>query len=556
MLAYLTVRNFALVSDLEMRFLGGLTVITGESGAGKSILLGALGLVLGQRLSKSQIKPGASECEVTAEFDIQGAPNALDLLYSQDLVDRDDPHRCVVRRIANRDGRSRAWINSTSVTLGELRELCTTMVAIHTQFAQQQLMQTEKQLRWFDDFLAKPDLVNQVATHFEEWRQAESDCESLRKQSEAVNSRRELLEYQVQELADFDPREDEFQQLDAKFKRLNQRQTLLATVSQIITSLEERGIPSIVQSKIDLERMEDSSTDLQSANQLLNSVDVELEESLNHLKRYHESLESIDEPIGQIAERLDQYHALARKHRVPSGELFEKKQNLQDELRRIESNDDLLKSTQKIVKIAHKTFLETAKCLSGERKLAIAPFIKSVTATLTDIGMKDAQFQLGFSESESEHGTESVEFLVSANPGYAPAPLKRVASGGEVSRISLALLAVVAARSKLPCLVLDEADVGVGGTSADEVGRMLRKLASHTQVLCVTHAPQVAALGDSHVRVTKSGDQEVTVRELTDQSRIEEIARMVGGREINDDSRKYASVLLSEAQASHQHAST
>lgn len=555
MLAYLIVRNFALVSDLEMRFLGGLTVITGESGAGKSILLGALGLVLGQRVSKSQIRPGASECEVVAEFSLESAPKARSLLDLHGLNDQDAPNRCLVRRLASADGRSRAWINSTPVTLAVLRELCSMLVAIHTQFAQQQLMHNDMQLQWFNDFVARTGLINEVALHYKHWQKAKTAFETLKKQIEETNARRELLEYQVEELRVFDLQENEFEELSTQFKRLNQRQTLLTSVSQAIAALEEQATPSVGQTRTEIERLDDDSADLKAASELLNSVDIELEEALSYLRRFRDTLEQSDVSMEFVADRLDQLHDLARKHHVPSLDLFEKTKSLREELSQLEAGDEALEHSQKNAKRQYDAYLESARKLSKVRQAAADPFAKAVVKTLADIGMKNAQFRLGFSNNVSENGLESVEYLVSANPGYECAPLKRVASGGEISRISLALLAVVAARSKLPCLVLDEADVGVGGVSADELGRMLKRLAAHTQIVCVTHAPQVAALGDAHVRVMKTQNQDISVCELKNQSRIEEIARMVGGRQVNDESRKYASVLLTEAQSANQQSS-
>ena len=548
MLAYLTVRNFALVADLELHFAGGLTVITGESGAGKSILLDALGLVLGQRASRAQIRPNSEACEVCAEFDVSHAPQAQDLLLTNGLGDKDDLSRCVVRRIASVDGRSRAWVNDTPVSLATLRELCGSMVAIHDQFAQQQLLGVTTQLSWFDDFVAQPQLVEKVKKSFRNWRARADEFETERERSNQARERRELLQYQVNELDAFQLQESEFEQLSSRYKRLNQTQSILAAVGQAIDALEEHHVPGIGRTRADLDRVDDHSPELDSARELLDGVEVGIDESVRQLRAYAESLADDEDSLDEVAVRLDQIHDLARKHRVLSADLFSKTRELRMELDALDEGENRLTELQKSVETAQEDFLENANELSRLRTRSATPFADAVISTLHDIGMRQATFEVTFFESEGEAGLERVDFAVSSNSRYEPGPLKTIASGGELSRISLAILVVVASNSKLPCLILDEADIGVGGTTADEVGRMLSRLAEHTQVVCVTHAPQVAALGGTHLRVLKTRDQDIAACELTGGDRVEELARMVGGHRINAESRKYASVLLREAQ--------
>ena len=548
MLAYLTVRNFALVADLELHFAGGLTVITGESGAGKSILLDALGLVLGQRASRTQIRPNSDECEVCAEFDISNAPQSQRLLISNGLDDKDESTRCVVRRIASVDGRSRAWVNDTPVSLATLRELCSSMVAIHDQFAQQQLLGVTTQLSWFDDFAAQPQIVEEVKASFRNWRVRADEYESERQRINNALERRELLQYQVEELDAFRLEESEFEQLSNRYKRLNQTQSILAAVGQAVAVLEENHIPGIGRTRTELDRVDDKSPELDSARELLDGVEVGVDESVRQLRAYADALAMDEDSLDEVAERLDQIHDLARKHRVPSTDLYSKALELHKELDALNESENQLTVLQESVKTALAEYRRCANELSELRSRAAKPFAKAVMTTLNDIGMKQATFKVAFVESEAETGHERVDFAVSANSRYEPGPLKAIASGGELSRISLAILVVVASNSKLPCLILDEADIGVGGTTADEVGRMLGRLAEHTQVVCVTHAPQVAALGDTHLRVLKTREQDIAACELTGEDRIEELARMVGGHRINAESRKYASVLLEEAQ--------
>ncbi|MCY4128396.1 MAG: DNA repair protein RecN [Gammaproteobacteria bacterium] len=552
MLAYLTVRNFALVANLELHFVDGLTVITGESGAGKSILLDALGLVLGQRASRSQIRPNSQECEVCAEFDLSNAPLSQQLLAANGLQDKDDANRCVVRRIASVDGRSRAWVNASPVSLGTLRELCSSMVAIHDQFAQQQLLGATTQLSWFDDFVAQPRLVETVKTSYREWRAHSDKYESERQRINEARERRELLQYQIEELDAFQLQEHEFEQLSTRYKRLNQTQSILAAVGQALDALEQNHNPGIGRTRSELDKVDDTSPELNSARELLDGVEVGIDESIRQLRVYSEALTTDEDSLDEVAARLDEIHDLARKHRVQSADLYTKAMELHEELNSLNEDENQLVKLRESVSTAREAYQACAKELTQLRTGSSKPFAASVIATLNEIGMRQAKFEVAFAKSEGETGLESVDFAVSANSRYDPGPLKAIASGGELSRISLAILVVVASNSKLPCLILDEADIGVGGTTADDVGRMLRRLAAHTQVVCVTHAPQVAALGDAHLRVLKTHEQDVAACELTGKDRVEEIARMVAGHRINEESRKYASVLLEEAQESNQ----
>ena len=552
MLAYLTVRNFALVANLELHFVDGLTVITGESGAGKSILLDALGLVLGQRASRAQIRPNSRECEVCAEFDLSNAPQSQELLTTNGLQDKDDSNRCVVRRIASVDGRSRAWVNASPVSLGTLRELCSSMVAIHDQFAQQQLLGATTQLSWFDDFVAQPRLVEKVKTSYRKWRTHSDKYESERQRINEARERRELLQYQIEELDAFQLQEHEFEQLSTRYKRLNQTQSILAAVGQALAALEENHNPGIGRTRSELDKVDDTSPELISARELLDGVEVGIDESIRQLRVYVEALTTDEDSLDEVAARLDQIHDLARKHRVQSANLYTKAIELHDELNSLNEDENQLVKLRESVSTAREAYQACAKELTQLRTGSAKPFAASGIATLNEIGMRQAKFEVAFAKSEGETGLENVDFAVSANSRYSPGPLNAIASGGELSRISLAILVVVASNSKLPCLILDEADIGVGGTTADDVGRMLRRLAAHTQVVCVTHAPQVAALGDAHVRVLKTHEQDVAACELTGKDRVEEIARMVAGHRINEESRKYASVLLEEAQESNQ----
>ncbi len=553
MLAYLTVRNFALVASLELRFVNGLTVITGESGAGKSILLDALALVLGQRASRNQIRPNANECDVTAEFELNQAPTTHELLASQNLQDTNEPNRCVVRRVVTRDGRSRAWVNGAPVSLNVLRQLCGSLIAIHDQFAQQQLLGSMSQLAWFDDFIAEPRLVALVRQKFQDWQAHTAALSEAQQRHETASERRELLQYQIKELDEFELQEHEFEELSVRFKRLNNRQAILATIAQVLESLTEVHAPGVSRARNDIDQLDDQGTELKTAKELVEGAEVGLEEAIHQLRGYFDSLSTEDISLEKISERLDGIHDLARKHRVQSIDLYTKSLKLREELSALDADESQLVSMKAAAHEASEAYHATAQKLSQKRLHATEPFAAQVIARLNEIGMHQAQFAVTLVEGQGEHGLERVNFIVSANSRYEPGPLKAIASGGELSRISLAILTVIANRSNLPCLVLDEADIGVSGTTADEIGRMLRRLASQSQVVCVTHAPQVAALGDAHLKVLKTPKEDIVACALSNGERVEEIARMVAGKEINAESRHYAATLLNDAhQTQHK----
>ena len=428
------------------------------------------------------------------------------------------------------------------------------MVASHGQFSQQQLMGSAVQLSWFDDFVGEETLTTQVRKQFREWRTLQHEYAEQKQKIEAAHERRELLEFQVAELDDFGLKENEFEELSSRFKRLSQTQSILASVNQVLEWLGDAGTSIVGKARNELARVDDKTPDLDTARELLSTADVSIEEALRSLRSYNEALTLDEGSLDLVSDRLDQFHDLARKHRVGSANLFAKAIALREELSDLEAGQSNLGDLEGVMKAAHASYLKSAQRLTKARNAAAKPFSVAVQKTLEQIGMKGARFEVAFSDTETEFGLESVEFLVSANSNYEPGPLRTIASGGELSRISLAILAVVASRSKLPCLVLDEADVGVGGTTADEVGRMLRRLATFSQVVCVTHAPQVAALGDSHLHVLKTDTQDVSACELADAARVEEIARMVGGQRVNAESRAYATVLLKEARESVKNA--
>lgn len=551
MLKALTVTDFALVQALDIGFEPGLTVITGESGTGKSILLGALGLVLGERASAEAVRPGAARADITAEFDLTGEDAARAFLEAQALADEDQPGRCLVRRVVNADGRSRAFLNGTPVTLQILRELCEQLVDIHGQDENQRLAHRDVQLGLLDDFGVDPEELRACRDAFRSWQKTRRQAAELEAALESGSDRAALLTYQLEELDVLALEPGEYERIESEHRRLSQAQDLRQTAAACLLALEEEEVSGRVIRA--LEGTDDDHPRLQGALEALRSASDLISDATRDLRAYDEALDLDPELLAGLDERLQQIHDLARKHRVAPAALAAHQETLRRELEAISTDRSELGALREAAAESRNRFLAHAAQVSEQRRQAAAEFAEAVSACMRTLGIRQGQLQLQFAAAESERGLETVEFHVQTNPKYPAGPLNRIASGGERARISLAIQVVAAERSKLPCLVLDEADVGVGGTTADVVGRLLRALAAHTQVICVTHAPQVAALGHHHLRVHKNADQDTQIDALAQDRRVEELARMLAGADITDKSRDYARTLLREADSAAVH---
>jgi DNA repair protein RecN (Recombination protein N) len=547
----LTIRDFALVQSLDIAFAEGLTVITGESGAGKSILLGALGLVLGERAATDTVRPGAARAEVSAEFDLTGHAQPRQLLESQALIDPDQPSRCLVRRAVGADGRSRAFVNGTPVNLTLLRALGESLVDIHGQHENQRIGQRPVQLALLDDFGVDATLRQQCRQSYRAWQHADQAAADLRERLAQRDDRATLLQYQLEELEALGLAPGEFEEIEAAHRRMAQAQLLRATVSQCLEALEEDS--TLGRAIRLLGSLDDDHERLANAIDVLRSADDLQADAVRDLRAYDESLELDPERLAELEARLSAVHELARKHRVAPEQLGNHLQSLREELAGISTDRSTLDALVDTAAAERQAYLHRAAELSRQRRAAGKEFAQAVSRCMNTLGIKGGKLSLAFFDHESEDGLEGVEFMVTTNPRYPAGPLGRIASGGERARISLAVQVVAAARSAMPCLVLDEADVGVGGTTADIVGRLLRGLAEHTQVICVTHAPQVAALGHQHLRVRKNERQDTLIDPLGADTRVEELARMLAGADITDKSRDYARTLLYEAQSSAVH---
>lgn len=545
MLKNLTVNNFALVDELDIHLGPGLTVITGESGAGKSILLGALSLVLGERAATDAIRPGTSRADVSAEFDLSRIPEARSYLTEHALDDPDQPARALVRRVVNTDGRSRAFLNGSPVTLSVLRGLTKSLVDIHGQDDNQRLADPNVQRSLLDAYGVDDLELEACRNAFHAWREAAA--EHARRQSDAKSreDRASLITYQLEELDTAAPEPGEFEVVGETHKRLSQSQHLKDVVAEALTLMETTD--ALDQARSNLERLDDDHPDLNAARETLLTVADLRSDAIRDLRSFEDSLSFDPESLKALEGRLEQLHDLARKHRVEPHTLPELIERLRAELDAIDTDRTSLEALAREAELQEADYRKHAERLTGQRQAAAEGFCQAVTGHMNTLGITDGALALQFLPRESEYGAESVEYQCITNPKYPAAPLATIASGGERARISLAIQIVAAERTQLPCLILDEADVGVGGTTADVVGRLLRALATHTQVICVTHAPQIAALGATHLKVHKDSEQDTRITPIAAGERIDELARMLAGARIGDESRDYARILLEEA---------
>ncbi len=556
MLTHIQINNFAIVKELDLDIPGQLTVITGETGAGKSIMIDALSLTLGARAESGAVRAGAEKADILATFDISQNLAAKIWLEKHDLNAEDE---CIMRRIVSSDGRSRGYINGTPSPIQALKELGTMLVSIHGQHEHQALLKRDTHRALLDNFADQIDLSNKVAELYKYWQRCLTEYENFRDHSKELSDRADLLRFQIAELDELKPETGELESLELEHKRLSNVDSLALLGQQALDGLIENESSlsnqcrSLLQS---IQRLVSSDESTQEIAALVESAQIQLDEAGNMLSRYLDHLEMDPERYEQVDNRLSTYFNLSRKHRCDSHALAELWQHLQGELAAIDGGDDRLEELAKMADQAKNLYLETASNLSQQRQQAIKKLNKLITLKIQPLGMPGAEFHgqlipLGH-EQYSQYGLESVEFHVITNPGQPAKPLNKVASGGELSRISLAIQVACAVKSQVSTMIFDEVDVGIGGAVAQVVGELLRELGSHNQVLCVTHLPQVAAKGHHHLHVDKKTNKNntlTTVNPLNDKAKETEIARMLGGIDITEQSLAHAKELIEVSQS-------
>lgn len=554
MLTHIHIWNFAIVEALDIELEPGLSVLTGETGAGKSILLDALSLALGDRADSTVIRHGESRAEISVTFDTSKVANAEAWLKEHEL---DSEHECIIRRTVSEKGPSKAFINGKPATVQQLRELAEMLVDLHGQHEHQSLMKADIQQQLLDDYANHSDLVTKVSTSFKEWNKLNNEFNKLNTAKNEQDHRLDLLRYQVNELETINIQKGESKKLDIEHKRLSNASLLLQTTEQALHALQESDKGSISQQltyfTLELQQLGKTDNKLNEIASLLDNAMIQINEASTELHQYVDSLELDPQRLSYLDERISSIHNLARKHKVDADALPELFEQLQKELDSIENADDHLEKLQQDIANIASTYQQAANDLSKSRIKTAKILSAKVSENMQELGMEGGVFKIALNayEAESFHsnGNEQIEFLVSANPGSPAKSLNKVASGGEISRISLAIQVIAAESSRIPTLIFDEVDVGIGGRVAEIVGHKLKQLAIHRQVICVTHLAQVAALGDHHLQVSKQSDAATTISQINylDKSqRVKELARMMGGIEITQQTLSHAEEMLSK----------
>ncbi|AJD49734.1 DNA repair protein RecN [Isoalcanivorax pacificus W11-5] len=554
MLTHLSVLNFATVDSLELEPARGLTVITGETGAGKSVIIDALGLALGERADSAVVRPDCERAEVQATFDLRGHPAARTWLAEREL---DNGEECMLRRTVRPDGRSRAWINGSPMPLQEVRELGDMLISVHSQHEHQALLRREVHRSLLDSFAGAGDLAETLREHWRAWHKARRALDEAMAASREQHEREELLRFQLEELDALALGENELDELEGDQKRLGHAEELIRLCQQSLALLFEHEEGTVNdQLGQALNWLGDASSEDPALGNIFSTVEsarLQVEAAADDLRHYLDRLDVDPERLAQVDERLSQVYTLARKHRVRPEELYQRHQQLREEAHTLAHYDEHLAGLEAAEKQARDTYDHSARALSERRRSKAGELASGVISHLKALGMRGARLDVSLTATEpGPDGLEIVEFLFTANPGQPLRPLAKVASGGELSRVSLAIQVICAKVLTVPSLVFDEVDVGVGGGVAEIVGRLLRELGEHAQVLCITHQPQVAAQGHQHWHVHKKQSKTSThtrIQSLTMEHRTSELARMLGGLEMTDSTLAHAREMLEKAQA-------
>jgi len=556
MLTHILIKDLAIVSSLELDLNPGMTTLTGETGAGKSILIDALGLVLGERADNDMIRDGCERAEITAVLDISRLNLVSEWLTEHSL---DDGEECILRRVLSSSGNSKAYINGSPVPAKSLQALGDLLVDIHGQHAHQSLLKREQQRELLDDYAGHHELRQQLADAFQLWQASEEKLQQLTSASSERREKLELLRYQVSELNELKMVESELAELNQEHSRLSNSGRLQTGCDYILTTLydDENAIQGQL-SKIqtELEQMLSVDPSLSDIRGMLDGAMIQVQESSHSLRQYADRIELDPAHLEMVEQRLSEIHDIARKYHCRPEEIIATRSALEDELEQLEHADIHLAELEQQVDTYRADYMELASKLDSSRRYAATSLARDVTNSLSSLGMPDGVLEIAMetlaSDKASANGLNRIEFLVSANPGQPPKPLIKVASGGELSRISLAIQVATVRCSGTPVLIFDEVDVGIGGSTAEIVGTLLRQLGEYRQVLCVTHLPQVAAQGHNHLQVTKTGDNgtvQTQVIPLDGDPRVQEIARMLGGVKITEQTLAHAEEMIGHSQA-------
>jgi DNA repair protein RecN (Recombination protein N) len=549
MLARLSIRDFVIVDALDLDFSTGFTVLTGETGAGKSILIDALALALGERAEAGVLRAGAERVEVIAEFDLSHAAEADQWLRDNELEAEEGV--CILRRTIDAAGRSRGYINGRSSTVQQLKELGDLLVDIHGQHAHQSLSKRDAQRLLLDEFGSHADLATEVAAQHRAWQRLREARLERERNVEAVETEREQLVWEVRELSNLTFEPEAWQETLAEHRRLAHAASLIEAAEAGVEALAEgeSAVLSTLHALLSrLNSLREHDARLTEITDMLDPARIQVQEAVYALRHYLQRLDLDPARLEQLERRIETILAAARKYRVPPDELdalLARRQQRLEELGGSDADNELLAREQQ----AEALYLASAKKLSSARKKTAKALSEKVTASMQQLAMPGGSFvvALRVAESGGAFGLEQIEFLVSAHEGVAAGALAKVASGGELSRISLAIQVITSQVAATPTLIFDEVDAGIGGRVAEIVGQLLQQVGSARQVMCVTHLPQVAARGDQHWRVSKGnvgGAVRSRIDVLDQAGRVDELARMLGGVKITDTTRKHAQEML------------
>jgi DNA repair protein RecN (Recombination protein N) len=553
MLRSLNIRDFVIVDTLDIDLESGFTVLTGETGAGKSILLDALALVLGERADASQIREGKNKAEISAIFALQGQlqTSINQWLDEQGFSSEDNGATLILKRVIDTSGRSRAFINGGTATLNQSKELGSLLVDIHGQHAHQLLLKSGAQRDLLDNQAQLQDQVAQVKQLHHLWQSAKKQLELAMHAGENLQKEQERLSWQLEELDALAPQAGEWAEVETEHSRLANAARLIEGSQNAINLLQEQdGHAEELLSNAfsEIEDLAKLDSNLDDAKIAIEAAQIQLSEAAHSLNRYLQKIDVDPARLKEVEERLKDLHSASKKFKCTPEDLPQTWEDIREKVTAIKDSQDLA-ALEKNLHTTHANYLKEAKLLSQARKKAAKILEKSVTDAMQDLSMAGGLFSIELEElSEGgPYGLEQVEFLVAGHPGVTPKPLAKVASGGELARISLAISVITSEASQIPTLIFDEVDSGIGGAVAETVGKRLKELGQAHQVLCVTHLAQVAAQGHQHWKVSKHSEANTTISQITSlnrQERVEEVARMLGGTEITETTRRHARELL------------
>lgn len=560
MLAHLSISNFAVVKQLTVNLENGLTAITGETGAGKSIAIDALSLCLGERADASAVRQGATKAEIVAHFSLDDNKHAKHYLDEHELTSDEDDNSCFIRRVISKEGRSKAFINGSPVSLQQLKGLGQFLLAIHGQNTHLQLLKEDNQRSLLDSYAKNQQAQQQVKQCFSHWRQKQSALTELLNAARQREDRLQLLTYQVKELDEFAIGEDEFTELETEHKRLSNGASLLEQAQTSFYQLyenDEGNALSVIQSSIDrLTDLSEHDASLTPILAMLNDASIQVEEAAQELRSYCDDLEIDPLRLQQVEARFSKAMELARKHQVEPEALYQHHQQLTEEYETLNGQESALAELENDVTLAHRDYLAATQTLSETRQAAATRLAGNIEQQIRQMNMPHATLAVNVTYDEtmkpSQSGLDNVDITVSTNPGQPLDKLEKVVSGGELSRIGLAIQVIANDQHATPTMIFDEVDTGISGPTASIVGSLLRKLGKQSQVICVTHLPQVAAQAHNQLFVTKLTDGESTETQmlaLTKQDRVDELARLLAGDKVTESALANARELLKSTES-------